>query len=394
MIKRRSVPTDHDRSESLGNMLLYYDQCVHTSKSALLHELRQLARDRFWFTNSYEITSTSNHLYFLFEHMIEHPLLRIWNINTINLGTQMIIHIQRKTQDLQSLFSDHQIEQARLFEHYVRKNQIDLCYQSPRVGPLANTLREYKQLLTFSFVDVNSTTGDDLHRLLANRDPLPIIHSSVRHPSDLRDFVQFMLEKPIIHPLNNSDVHELLVNFTQDLEQYLLQAPIFRSTISSQCNMFLHYYLRFRASNVTEHEDWFDYIAASILHLIVHSWPGDASYICLYSTIVRHTQLETIPYWSTFLEYSKKQIQEPLPPVINVEIRLVDFFHLDSIFRFLFADQFAHYCNVMVYKYGPQLLPFVSVFDEGLQISLKSLWKQMLQAKANESQGKSPQSSP
>ena len=374
-------------TQSISNMLLYYNQCTHTSESVLLQELRQLAHDRFWFTNDYEITSTSNHLYFLFEQMIEHPLLRIWNINTINLGTQVIIHIQRQTQDQQTLFSGHQIEQARLFEHYVRKHQIDLCYQSARVGPLANTLEEYKQLLIFSFADNNSTLSDDLHRLITNTDPLPIIHSSVRHPNDLRDLIQFMLDKPIVRQLNNTEVYDLLVNFTHDLEQHLFNAPIFRSTISNQCQLFLRYYLRFRSLNVTGSETWFDYISASILRLILHSWPGDASYICLYSTIVRHVQLETIAYWNTFLEYSKKQIQGASSPVITVEIRLVDFFQLDSIFRFLFADHFAHYCNVMVYEYGPKLLPFVSVFDEGLQISLKTLWRQTLQDQASDYQG-------
>ncbi|CAF4664913.1 unnamed protein product, partial [Rotaria sp. Silwood2] len=144
------------------------------------------------------------------------------------------------------------------------------------------------------------------------------------------------------------------------------------------------YYIRFRSLNNTKLETWLDYISSSIIHLILHSWPGDASYTCLYSTIVRHNQFEIIPYWNTFIHYTKKQIKEISSPIVTVEIRLVDFFQLDSIFRFLFADHFAHYCNLMVYKYGPKLLPFVSVFHEGIQISLKSLWKRTLQEHSKE----------
>ncbi|CAF1158867.1 unnamed protein product [Adineta ricciae] len=379
LVKRQLSSPSNDLNQSISNMLLYYNQCIHTSESVLLQQLHQLAHDRFWFTNNYEIISTTNHLYFLFEQMIEHPLLHIWNVNTINFHTQIILHIQRQIQDQQTLFSTLQIEQASLFEHYVENNQINLCYQSPRVGPLANTLKEYQQLLTFSFPFTNSTMSDDLHRLISDQDSLPIIHSSVKRSSDLRDLIQFILDKQIIGESNHTEIYNLLRNFTTDLEQYLMTIPLFRSTITHQCQLFLSYYIHFRSFNETNYETWLDYISSSILYLIVHSWPGDASYVCLFTTIVRQNQLEMIPYWKIFLDYNKNQIKDLSSPIISAEIRLIDFFQLDSIFRFLFADQFAHYCNLMVYKYGPKLLPFVSVFHEGIQISLKSLRKQILQ---------------
>ncbi|UJR33154.1 hypothetical protein I4U23_020611 [Adineta vaga] len=379
LVKRELSSTEHDLNQSISNMFLYYNQCIHTSETVLLQQLNQLAHDRFWFTNNYEIISTTNHLYFLFEQMIEHPLLHIWNMNTINLNTQIIIHIQRQIQDQQTLFSLHQIEQASLFEHYVQKNRINLCYQSSRVGPLANTLKEYKQLLTFSLSYTNATISDDLHQLISKSYSLPLIYSSVKRSNDLRDLIQFILDKQIIQQVNHTDLYNLLTNFTSDLEQYLINVPIFRSTISFQCQLFLNYYIHLRSFNETAYETWLDYILSSILYLILHAWPGDASYICLYSTIIRQNQLELIPHWKIFLDYNKNQIKDFSSPIISVEIRLIDFFQLDSIFRFLFADQFAHYCNLMVYKYGPKLLPFVSVFHEGIQISLKSLWKQILQ---------------
>ncbi|CAF1516819.1 unnamed protein product [Rotaria magnacalcarata] len=384
LVKRESTINSQNLSQSTSNMLLYYRQCIHTSESVLIDDLKRLAYDRFWFTNNYEIISTRNHLHFLFEQMIEHPLMGIWNVNTINLGTLIIIHIQRKIHDQQKFLLLHQIEQAGIFEHYVQKNHIDLCYQSARVGPLANTLKEYNDLLSSTLVSSESSINDDLHSLISKRDPLPIVYSSVRRPNDLRDLIQFMLDKDMIQSLNNTDTYDLFLNFTHDLEQYLLHTPIFRSTISSQCQLFLNYYIRIRSLNETKIETWLDYISSSIIHLILHSWPGDASYTCLYSTIVRHNQFEIIPYWHTFIEYTKSQIKDISTPIITVEIRLVDFFQLDSIFRFLFADQFAHYCNLMVYKYGPKLLPFVSTFHEGIQISLKSLWKQVLQENFNE----------
>lgn len=365
-------------------MLTYYHQCIHTSESVLIEEMQRLAYDRFWFTNNYEITSTTNHLHFLFEQMLEHPLMRIWNINTINLGTQIIIHIQRKIQDQQNFLLMHQIEQATIFENYLQKNHIDLCHQSTRVGPLSNTLREYNELLISTLLPSNSSVNDDLHRLISNIDPLPIIYSSITSSNDLRHLIQFMLDKYMIQSLNNTIIYDLFLNFTQDLEQHLLSTPILRSTIFKQCQLFLNYYIRVRSLNETRLETWFDYISSSIVHIILHSWPGDASYTCLYSTIVRHNQFETISYWNRFIEYTKSQIKDLSTPVVTVEIRLVDFFQLDSIFRFLFADQFAHYCNLMAYKYGPKLLPFVSVFDEDIQISLKSLWQQILQENSKE----------
>jgi len=369
-------------------MFLYYHQCLHTSEIVLLKELEQLAHDHFWFTNTYEIISTINHLDFLFEQMIEHPLMRIWNINTINLDTQIIIHIQRQIQNQEKFFFLYQIEQATLFEYYVRTNHIDLCYQSSRVGPLANTLKEYNQLLISSIIYSNSSINDDLHYLISNQNILPIIYSSIKHSNDLNNLIKFMLDKDLIQSLNNTYIYDLFLNFTYDLENNLLNIPIFRSTISYQCQLYLNYYIRFRSLNESKLETWFDYISSSIIHLIVHSWPGDASYICLYSTIVRHQQFQIIPYWNRFVYYTKKQIKDLLSPMITVEIRLVDFFQLDSIFRFLFADQYAHYCNLMVYKYGPKLLPFVSVFHEGIQISLKSLWRQILQENSKEQMSK------
>ncbi|CAF0816440.1 unnamed protein product [Rotaria sordida] len=384
LVKRQSTLNSNDLSKSISNMLLYYHQCIHTSESILIEKLQRLAYDRFWFTNNYEIISTTNHLHFLFEQMIEHPLMHIWNINTINLGTQIIIHIQRKIHDQQKFLLLHQIEQASIFEHYVQTNHIDLCYQSTRVGSLANTLKEYNELLISTLISSNSSINDDLYYLISNKNSLPIIYSSVRCPNDLRDLIQYMLDKNMIQSLNNTNIYNLFLNFTHDLEQYLLNIPIFRSTILYQCQLFLNYYIRFRSLNDTKLEKWFDYISSSIIHLILHSWPGDASYICLYSTIVRHNQFEIISYWNTFIQYTKKQIKDISSPIITVEIRLVDFFQLDSIFRFLFADHFAHYCNLMVYKYGPKLLPFVSIFHEDIQINLKNLWKQTLQNNSKE----------
>ena len=379
LVKRQSTSNSENLSQSISNMLLYYHQCIHTSKPALPEELRQLVYDRFWFTNDYEIISTKNYLPFLLEQMFEHPLMQIWNANTINFGTQIITHVQKKVQSRQKFFSIYQIEQATIFEHYAQENHIDLCRQSRRAGPLANTLKEYHELLMSTLPYPNSSVKDDLRRLISTKDSLPIIHLSVRYPNDLRDFIRFMLDKDMIQLLNNTNVHDLVLNFIRDLEQCLLIVPIFRNTIVYQCRLFVNYYIRFRSLKDTKLEAWLDYIASSIYYIIVHSWPGDASYICLYSTVVRHNQFEIIPYWNAFLDYTKRRIKDSSSPVITVEIRLIDFFQLDSIFRFLFADQFAHYCNLMVYKYGPKLLPFVSVFSDGIQTNLKSLWKRILQ---------------
>ncbi|CAF3714202.1 unnamed protein product [Rotaria socialis] len=163
--------------------------------------------------------------------MIEHPLMGIWNVKTINLGTQIIIHIQRKIQDQQKFLLLHQIEQASIFEHYVQKNHIDLCYQSALVGPLANTLQEYNDLLTSTLVSSESSINDDLHSLILKRDSLPIVYSSVRRPNDLRDLIQSMLDKDMIQSLNNTDIYDLFLNFTHDLEQYLSHTSIFCTTI-------------------------------------------------------------------------------------------------------------------------------------------------------------------
>lgn len=386
--KRELNSNENILSRSVSNMFLYYHQCFHTSESVLLEELQQLAHDRFWFTNNYEIISTTNHLDLFFEQMIEHPLMHIWNINTINLGTQIIIHIQKQIQNLDKFFSTHQIEQASLFEHYVRTNHIDLCYQSSRVGPLSNTLKEYNELLISSLIYSNSSINDDLSNLITNQNTLPIIYSSIKYSNELKDLIQFMLDRNLIQAINNTNIYDLFLNFTHDLERNLLNIPIFRSTISYQCQLYVNYYIRFRSLNEPKLETWIDYISSSIIHLIVHSWPGDASYTCLYTTIVRHKQFEIISYWNRFVYYTKKQINDLSSPIITVEIRLVDFFQLDSIFRFLFADQYAHYCNLMVYKYGPKLLPFVSVFHQGIQISLKSLWRQILQENSNKQMSK------
>jgi hypothetical protein len=315
--------------------------------------------------------------------------MRIWNINTINLGTQVIIHIQRRIQNQEKISFVHQVAQASLFEDYLRTNQIDLCYQSSRVGRLSNTLKEYNELL-ISLVSIssNSSINDDLHRLIIDQEPLSIIYSSIKYSHELKDLIQFMLDKNMIQALNNTEIYQLFVNFTNDLEISLSNIPIFRSTIAYQCQLYLNYYIRIRSLDGGNLERWFDYISSSIIQLIVQSWPGDASYACLYSTIVRHHQFEAIPYWNRFVSYAKKQIKDVVSPMVTVEIRLIDFFQLDSIFRFLFADQYAHYCNLMVYKYGPKLLPFVSVFHEGIQFSLKNLWKQTLQKNSKEQMSK------
>ncbi|CAF4722395.1 unnamed protein product, partial [Rotaria socialis] len=97
----------------------------------------------------------------------------------------------------------------------------DLCYQSALVGPLANTLQEYNDLLISTLVSSESSINDDLHSLISKRDSLPIVYSSVRRPNDLRDLIQYMLDKDMIQSLNNTDIYDLFLNFTHDLEQYL-----------------------------------------------------------------------------------------------------------------------------------------------------------------------------
>ncbi|CAF3613263.1 unnamed protein product, partial [Rotaria sp. Silwood2] len=51
-----------------------------------------------------------------------------------------------------------------------------------------------------------------------------------------------MLDKNMIQSLNNTEIYDLFLNFIHDLEQYLLNVPIFRSTILYQCQLFLNYY--------------------------------------------------------------------------------------------------------------------------------------------------------
>lgn len=335
--------------------------------------------NHFWFTHlNAEIPSIPSAS--LFAQMLNHPLMRIWNMNPIHLGTQMIIHIQRHIQDQEQLFSQpYDIDQAILFEEFLHQHDIALCHSSTRTGSLANTLKEYNDLLITSLSESNASISDDLEQLLSSENALPVIYSSVRRPTDLHHLIQFIIDREILQPLNDSHLNHLLANFTEDLQRYLLHVPIFRSTITQQCQLLLHYYIRFRSLNETSHfHAWFDYIASSIIHLIVHSWPGDASYTCLYTTIVRHQQLEMISYWQTFLQYAKNEIREATSPVISVEIRLVDFFQLDSIFRFLFADHYAHYCHLMVYKYAPKFFPFISVFDENIRQQLQSMRREHL----------------
>ena len=369
-------------------MLLFYHQCLHTSESDLLGQIQQLARDHFSFTNQ-DPTDSSAHLEYLFQQMLDHSLMRIWNMNIIYLGTQTIIHIQRQSQDHDSLISiPQQMDQAMLFEDYVRKHRVDICPSSSRAGSLAITVKEFSELLISSQPSSNSSVSDDLHYLISNLSALPILHSSARRSNDLRDLIQYMLDRKIISALNQSVVEDLFSNFTRDLDRHLLHVPVFRSTIAHQCQLLVHYYLRFRTVNEPRIQSWLDYIISSIVRLIVHAWPGDASYNCLYTTIVRQHQLENISYWNSFLHYARNQIQTHTSPLISVEIRLVDFFHLDSIFRFLFADRFAHYCNLIIYQYGPKLLPFVSIFHEDMQKSWKSLWQQTVLEHSHGDRGK------
>lgn len=350
-------------------MFIFYHQCLHTSKSNLLEQFQQFVLEHFSF-NSFS---------HLFEHMLEHPLMHLWSINQINFGTQTILHIQRQLANQEKIFVLHQIEQALVFEDYLRQHQINLC--SPT--SLVKTLQEYQQLILTSLTFSNVSINDDLERLINNEKSLPIVYSSIKRSNELKDFIQIFFDK---HLINESEQYiQFFTNFTYDLKIHLANIPIFRSTIAYQCQLYLKYYIAIRSFNESKLERWFDYIASSILQIILHSWPGDASYTCLYSTIVRHPQLERIMYWNRFLEYTKRQITSPM---ITVEIRLLDFFQLDSIFRFLFAEQFGHYCHLMIYKYGPKLLPFISVFDQEMEIRLKNLWKQTLINNAQEQSSK------
>src|SRR5690349_4037141 len=73
LIKRQINLNEYNLSRSISNMFLYYHQCLHTSETVLIEELKQLTYEHFWFTNNYEIN-----IDFLFEQMIKHPLMRIW----------------------------------------------------------------------------------------------------------------------------------------------------------------------------------------------------------------------------------------------------------------------------------------------------------------------------
>src|SRR5205085_11989783 len=124
-------------------------------------------------------------------------------------------------------------------------------------SPLSNTLKEYNELLISSIIYSNSTINDDLHSLITNQKSLPIIYSSIKYSNDLKDLIQFMLDKNIIQSLNNTYIYNLLLNFTYDLKNNLLNIPIFRSTISYQCQLYLNYYIRFRSLNQTKLDIWF-----------------------------------------------------------------------------------------------------------------------------------------
>ena len=343
-------------------MFHFYHQCHHTSQVDLLNQLQDLISDRFDFCHGLDST------YF------QHSFMQVWNMNTIYLDTQIIIHIQRQIVNHQENFYD--FEQARLFENYLRQNQIDFCSQSTRLNNLTNTIRQYSDLLnSFFFLSSNSSINDDLHELINNQRSLPIFYSSIKQTNELKDFLQFLLDREIISSINHSDIYVLIQNFTIDLEFRLLKTPIFRNTILSQCQLFISYYIAFRSiEHLPEYEQWFDYISTSIIQIIIHSWPGDASYVCLHSTIIRQNQFENIFYWKTFIAYTKTQIRDSSSPIINIEIRSIDFFQLDSIFRFLFADHSEHFCNLMIYKYGSKLFSFLSIFQTDLQNQIKQLW--------------------
>ena len=372
LVKRQLNSHSTNLSHSISNMFLFYHQCLHTSKSSLLERFHRFVIEHFSF-------QSLDHFDLLFQHMLEHPLMHLWTINQINLGTQTIIHIQRQMINQEKIFVLHQIERALLFEDYLRQHQIDLCSSIS----LAQTLQEYQQLILTSLTFSNVSINDDLERLLNNETSLPIVYSSIKRSTELKDFIQILFDKQIIEFDQHPEYFRLLSNFTYDLNIHLVNMPIFRSTIAYQCQLYLKYYIAIRSFNESKFERWFDYITSSILQILLHSWPGDASYTCLYSTIVRHPQLERISYWNRFLEFMKRQITSPM---ITVEIRLVDFFQLDSIFRFLFANQFGHYCHLMIYKYGPKLLPFISLFDQEMEIRLKNLWKQTLTHNVHERQ--------
>ena len=136
---------------------------------------------------------------------------------------------------------------------------------------MTNSLKEYNDLLISSLTYSNASVSDDLEQLLASDNSLPIIYSSVRCPIDLHHLIQFILDRNILHVVNDSNIEHLFLNFTEHVQRYRLHVLIFLNT-----------------------HGWFDYIASSTIHLIVHSWPDDASCTCLYTTIVRHQQLDSI----------------------------------------------------------------------------------------------------
>jgi hypothetical protein len=367
-------------------MLLYYHQCLHTSHSVLVEQIVQFTNQHMRFINDQSSMSSSIDFQYIFQQMFAHPLMRVWNINTIDLGTQIILHIQRQIQ-IQEKFTrmEYQIDQVRLFEQYAHNYRVELCLQSSRIHPLSRSVRQYQDLFISSLLtDSNSSIVDDIDNLLSNRTLMPMIYSSIRHVTDLYDLIQFIVERNIVHNSNRTDIDQLLSNFTRDLQQSLLYVPIVRNDILQQCQLLLHYYLHFRSLNNTHTQAWFDYISSSIIHLIVHSWSDDAIYTCLYTTIVQHNQLEIISYWQAFLNYARQQqIEQNSLSIVTVEIRLVDFLQLDRIFRFLFADQCAHYCNLMIYEYAPKLLPFISIFHRDIQTNLKQIWQRTLQDRSH-----------
>ncbi|CAF1659589.1 unnamed protein product, partial [Didymodactylos carnosus] len=193
-------------ARSIVNMASYYHQCFHTSESVLLQQLKQLANERFWFAqNTINHLSTKNddlHYQYLFEQMQEHSLLKVWRVNSINIETQTIIHIERQIhpQKMTLDYIQPQLLRASIFEHYVKTNQIDLCYQSKRVGPLTKTINEYFELIQQidplnDNINSSSSISEDLRKLSSGSNQLSIIYSSVRKISELRDILQFMTDK-------------------------------------------------------------------------------------------------------------------------------------------------------------------------------------------------------
>lgn len=304
-----------DFRSSLANMLENYEKCSKISREKLLDEVKDFVETRL---NS---TSLEN----FFDELETEFGETFWTKNSIDFGTEMIFHIEKKSStNFGFPSSREEIEETTEF--------VKIIFDEKFSGLIRSRL---EMLLNFSV----STFENRFDRPETEEIRLS---SSIRRASNLSKFIGIFLEEKRLEKIGRNDLKKILFDLRENLRQNFSSISLLRNSIDFQCKFLLENFVAFRSIV----EPRIEVFLELIVEFLEKIRSEKMSNLCSRPSVVRQEVFRRISLWNSFVENFSFETRKKT----FFQIRTEDFFLLDRVFRFLAAQNFRHFSTWKIFR--------------------------------------------